>query len=181
MNVNCEPARPVAKQGNVFGEKVDHDFDEHASGAGALLGNALVDIHDLREACDDVFGVLSVLEDDLSTGEALLGEARLAHDDGKFSDEELLRRVVGGGSVFHEPLEHSVAVVRACPSGRVRRAADEARQQSMFFPLDVADDLGGKGVVVRRVETEVFDVEVVEELDLGHAVHAAPRSLRRRG
>ena len=128
LDVNGESARPVTKQGNVFGEKGDHDLDEHASGAVVLLGNTLIDIHDFCEASNDFFGELSLLEDDLRPSEALFGEARLAHDDGQFSDEELLRHVVRSGSVLHEPLEHRVAVVRAGPSAgvpgvpRMRRA-----------------------------------------------------------
>ena len=148
LDVNGESARPVTKQGDIFGEKGDHNLDERASGAGALIGNTLIDIHDLGEACNNLLGELSLLEDDLRPSEALLGEARLAHDDGEFGDEELLRRVVGGGSVRHEPLKHRVAVVRAGPSGRARRATDEAGQQSMFLPVDVADDVGGKRGVV---------------------------------
>ena len=136
----------------------------------------LIEIQESCHSIDDVFGSGRGGEDGPSAREPLLGEARLDEESGPLGDEELLRRLVVSRAMFDKPVVHGLAVAGGAPSGHARQVTDAASQRRLLLPLDVADDEGGDDAVDEGISLEVFVVEVVEEFDLGHAVHIIPEA-----
>ena len=85
-------------------KKRDENLDKLDGRRVALCLDALVKVEKLSAALDDVFCVVSLIEDHLITRPTLLGQKRLAEKAGPLCTKELLRGRIGCGTMRFEPV-----------------------------------------------------------------------------